>query len=335
MSVNHLVNGKLIVSVIEGKELKKEDAFKNDPYVKVKVHNSMLGKGQSTEVAKGGGSSPKWNYRLEFNLKDTDLKTNISFRVFDKGTLKDDKIGRADITLSQLASHSATWWQLRDFHDAQKVCGYILISSAFEGTGWPTSSTQPMSQSLVTQNHPITSSQSPMPSSQMLSKDQNVDLLLSWVSRGVHCKPDAAAVASLALECYHQLTPEQLQEIRASLKDFPKFLKQLDSKINETKSSTWEKVGAGGGAALGLAIANVPGAAIGAVGGWALGRQRGKRHKGEPLVGGTTVDTPQQLMIGGTESTGSAQPITYTETPPIVHGTDYQKSTLPTNQPIS
>jgi len=135
------VNGRLAVTVLEGKELKKEDLIKNDPYVKVKVHNKILGRGQKTQVAKAG-TNPKWGDTIVFDLKDTDLTTKISFRVYDKDTLKDDKIGRADLTLNQLASHTGSeWLQLHNFHDAHKICGYILVNSKFEGSGWPTGGT--------------------------------------------------------------------------------------------------------------------------------------------------------------------------------------------------
>jgi len=119
--------------------------IKNDPYVKVKVHNKILGKGQKTQVAKG--SSPKWGDTLTFDMKDTDLKTKVSFRVYDKDTLKDDKIGRVDITLAELARHTGSeWLQLHKFHDTTKITGYILVSAKFEGSGWPTSTSTTSTQ---------------------------------------------------------------------------------------------------------------------------------------------------------------------------------------------
>jgi len=161
--MSQIVNGKLFVTVLEGRELKKEDLVRNDNYVKVKVHNKILGTGKKTQISKG--SNPRWGETIEFDLKDTDLKTKISFRVYDKDTLKDDKVGRCDLTLAQLASHpSSEWLQIHKFHDTSKITGYLLISAKFEGSGWPT---RGVDQSMGTSQQPMgTSQQQPMGSSQ-------------------------------------------------------------------------------------------------------------------------------------------------------------------------
>jgi len=133
------INGTLKISVFGARDLKKRGFLKMDPYCIVELMDLE----HRTEAHKKGNCNPQWGQSFEFQLKDVDEKEEVHFLVYDKEVLKDDKIGRADLTLSKLASicqggecdiELVSWGALVRKH---KPAGYMRISATFEGSGWP------------------------------------------------------------------------------------------------------------------------------------------------------------------------------------------------------
>ena len=106
-----------------------------DPFVKYVVKGEKF----KTPVATNGHRNPKWEYSFVANLDgDEDA---IHLRVFNKGNVTDDLIGRADVELPNLdMSGSPQWYSVRDPDDFSKECGEISLSILFEGNGLPASS---------------------------------------------------------------------------------------------------------------------------------------------------------------------------------------------------
>jgi hypothetical protein len=136
---SNYVNGTLNILFLEAENLKKRDFNKMDPYCQVEFQGNKY----KTEPCAKGGQFPKWEQTLEIPIGGVSLQEKISFLVYDKELIKDNKIGRADITLQQLADMSKSGdvcnldletFQLLNKH---KPAGVLKIKPCFKGSGWP------------------------------------------------------------------------------------------------------------------------------------------------------------------------------------------------------
>jgi len=129
------INGRLYLTILEGKELSKQDpVLKMDPYCIVKIGSNE----RRTKTHNRGGSKPNWGETLTFSLSGADEKNKVKFRLWDADVVSDDRIGQANVTLGELARYPREQWiQLTSWRNKRKICGYILVSVKFEGTGWP------------------------------------------------------------------------------------------------------------------------------------------------------------------------------------------------------
>jgi len=123
------INGTLAITVLEAKDLARRDLVRNEPYCIIKVGSTKH------QTSTKHGSAPKWGEMLSFPLTDADEKLTVHVVAWDKDPGFDDIIGEADITLSELARHAGTHWV--QLTKSRKLCGSLLISSTFDGTGWP------------------------------------------------------------------------------------------------------------------------------------------------------------------------------------------------------
>jgi len=129
------INGTLSLTILEGKDLSKEDPLmKMDPYCIVKIGSTE----RRTKTHNRGGSKPSWGDTLTFSLTSADEKTPVKFRLWDADVVSDDRIGQTTVTLGELARHTREEWiQLTSWRNKRRICGYILVSVKFDGTGWP------------------------------------------------------------------------------------------------------------------------------------------------------------------------------------------------------
>jgi hypothetical protein len=125
------INGDLTLNIIEGRDLVGKD-FKGkiDPYCQVKIGKQK----QKTQPHKEGGPIPKWNQKLNFDIKEGNEKLMVEFLVKDKDFLIDDKVGRAKFPLTELQQYDNEWIQLTNKKD--KNCGAIRVGVNFTGQGW-------------------------------------------------------------------------------------------------------------------------------------------------------------------------------------------------------
>jgi hypothetical protein len=137
------VNGTLNLMILEAENLKKKDFNKMDPYVVV----DFQGHKHQTQPCKKGHQFPKWDETLEIPMEGVSLKEPISFWVYDKEILMDNKIGKIELTLQGLADLCTT----RDTCDLAletfsllnkgKPAGVLRVKPWFKGSGWPGHST--------------------------------------------------------------------------------------------------------------------------------------------------------------------------------------------------
>jgi hypothetical protein len=134
------LNGTLDLVIVEAENLKKGELIgKMDPYCEVELR----GKTFKTEHCKDGHLNPKWNETLNFRLENVNLNEQIHFMIYDKETIKDNKIGRCDITLQELAdrckSGDLCTLELQTFGliNKGKPAGVLKVKPLFNGTGWP------------------------------------------------------------------------------------------------------------------------------------------------------------------------------------------------------
>jgi hypothetical protein len=123
------INGTLAITVHEGKALANRDIVRQEPYVVIKIGGTK----HKTRTKKG--NHPAWGETLSFPLTDADEKLIVHIVVWDQDPGFDDEIGEADVTLSELARQVGTQWV--HLTKSGKSCGALLISSRFDGTGWP------------------------------------------------------------------------------------------------------------------------------------------------------------------------------------------------------
>jgi hypothetical protein len=126
------LSGKLTLTIHKGKDLKDTNLLsKQDPYVEVWVEKEKF----KTKVHEKGGTAPVWEQSFIFNLNGKEDVLHL--HCWDKETISDDSIGRADIPLKQLKFNKSEWYPVVDKDNFSKVTGSILMTVSFVGTGLP------------------------------------------------------------------------------------------------------------------------------------------------------------------------------------------------------
>ncbi|CDS05775.1 hypothetical protein LRAMOSA08303 [Lichtheimia ramosa] len=97
--------GKLSVTVVEAKDLKKEDVVgHNDVYVEAWLNKNYKQKTGTHENT----SSPIWNETLMFPVEKGDKDNKLYIRVLDKDMADSDKIGEGKLDISNLYKEGAS-----------------------------------------------------------------------------------------------------------------------------------------------------------------------------------------------------------------------------------
>jgi Ca2+-dependent lipid-binding protein len=123
------INGDLLIKVVEGRHLSGKDKGDMDPYCIVKIGIQK----QKTKPHMKGGTEPQWGDELAFDIKGGDSLMKVKFIVKDKETLLDEKVGRTEIPLPELAELNGKWIQL--INKKEENCGEIRIECKFTGEG--------------------------------------------------------------------------------------------------------------------------------------------------------------------------------------------------------
>ncbi|KAJ8661544.1 hypothetical protein O0I10_002811 [Lichtheimia ornata] len=91
--------GKLVVTVVEAQDLKKEDVVSdNDVYVEAWLNKNYK---QKTGTMKNT-SCPIWNETLVFPVEKGDKENKLYVRVLDKDVADSDKIGEGKLDFSNV-----------------------------------------------------------------------------------------------------------------------------------------------------------------------------------------------------------------------------------------
>jgi len=131
-----VLNGRLTITVVDGKDLSEKDIGKQDPYCKLHIGSEKY----KTKTHQRGGRTPSWEQAFLFSLKDVKTSEPLHIVCLDEDTIIDDTIGRVDIQLTQLLAargKGKTYFQLVDKDNFKKIAGYIGLVVEFEGTGAP------------------------------------------------------------------------------------------------------------------------------------------------------------------------------------------------------
>ncbi|SAM04318.1 hypothetical protein [Absidia glauca] len=89
--------GVLSVTIVEAKELHKEDLLKNDPFVEVFFDEKYK---QRTQEVKSS-NEPVWNETFTFNITEGSSDHKLRIKVLDKDTIGSDKIGEAKFDVAE------------------------------------------------------------------------------------------------------------------------------------------------------------------------------------------------------------------------------------------
>lgn len=123
---------RLFVRVKKAMNLKDVEMFQSmDPYCRIQIgsRNDLQDASkatrilsQDTPVHKGGGTSPVWDHKLEFELRDED--THMRMSCWDKELMsKDDLIGQRTIDLSSIGNDCKDMKEEPRVHDALDIYG--------------------------------------------------------------------------------------------------------------------------------------------------------------------------------------------------------------------
>ncbi|KAI8340132.1 C2 domain-containing protein [Chlamydoabsidia padenii] len=88
--------GTLTVTVVEARNLHKEDLMKNDPYVEIYFEDKYR---QRTQEVKSS-NNPTWNESFTFNIAEGSSEHKLKIRVNDKDLVGSDKIGEGKLDVS-------------------------------------------------------------------------------------------------------------------------------------------------------------------------------------------------------------------------------------------
>jgi len=122
-------NGALMVTLHAARGLKNVNLIgKQSPYAKLSCGSESF----QSKVHQSAGTAAEWNQAFMFNLNGVDPVFKI--HVLDKGMLKDDNIGRIDITLAELSGAVNKWYGLVDCDNFKMMAGDISLSVDWKGT---------------------------------------------------------------------------------------------------------------------------------------------------------------------------------------------------------
>jgi len=134
------ITGTLQLDVLEAHDLRRKGFKKMDPYCVIEFQGQKL----TTGAHKKGHTDPKWDQMFQFKFVEADRKDQIHFFVYDKEPIKDARIGRADVSLAQLASLSRSSGECnlelikhKHLGHGAKCAGFLRLSVKFTGNGWP------------------------------------------------------------------------------------------------------------------------------------------------------------------------------------------------------
>ncbi|ORZ22201.1 C2 domain-containing protein [Absidia repens] len=97
LSSTHAPAGVLSVTVVEAKNLHKEDLFKNDPFVEIYFDEKYK---QRTQEVKSS-NEPTWNETFTFNITEGSSDHKLRIKVLDKDTIGSDKIGEGKLDVAE------------------------------------------------------------------------------------------------------------------------------------------------------------------------------------------------------------------------------------------
>jgi len=145
MATKAMINGTLNLVIVDAENLKKKDLLnKMDPYCVVEFNDETF----KTQPHKKGHQNPTWEESLKIPVRGKSLNEKIVFSVYDKELIHDNKIGRAEFTLQQLADlgqkEDLCTVELETFGvvDKHKPAGTLKFRINFTGDGWPGSVTE-------------------------------------------------------------------------------------------------------------------------------------------------------------------------------------------------
>jgi len=130
------LNGKLTVTAVCGQDLTNVDVGKQDPFLVLELGKEKY----KTKTHKKGGTAPVWNQSFIFNLNNTDFNDVFHIQAWDEDTLSNDKIGRADVKISEvfknaLGNKDGHWFTIVNFDNFKEIRGRIQIKLEWHGTG--------------------------------------------------------------------------------------------------------------------------------------------------------------------------------------------------------
>jgi hypothetical protein len=134
------VNGTLYLTILEASNLKVSNLTTTmDPYCVVEFQSKTY----QTEYCKNGDKNPTWHETLKIPVSGVNLDQNITFYIYDKEMIKDNKIGKAELSLQELAKcckaekecdvHLKTFGLMANGEPA----GVLRVRPCFSGSGFP------------------------------------------------------------------------------------------------------------------------------------------------------------------------------------------------------
>jgi len=130
-----MMHGKLTLTVHRAENLREVQLIgKQDPYVEIKFGEYSY----KTRVHEKAGAFPVWNQDFLFNV-DNPQNEQISFLVYDKEPLIDNKICRIDMTIGRLLlkKDREQLLQLLFWENFHKIAGDLYVTAIFTGKGAP------------------------------------------------------------------------------------------------------------------------------------------------------------------------------------------------------
>jgi len=130
-----MMHGKLTITVHRAEHLREVQLIgKQDPYVEIKFGHY----GYKTKVHEKAGAFPVWNQDFLFNVANPQNE-QISFLVYDKEKLIDNKIARIDLTINRLLQKKDREQQLQlvFWENYHKIGGELYVTASYTGTGAP------------------------------------------------------------------------------------------------------------------------------------------------------------------------------------------------------
>jgi len=129
------MHGKLMLTVHRAENLREVQLIgKQDPYVEVRFGEYAY----KTKVHEKAGAFPIWNQDFLFTV-DHPQNEQLSFLVYDKEPLIDNKIARIDLTVGRLLLKKDCEQQLQlvFWENYHKIGGELYVTANFTGTGAP------------------------------------------------------------------------------------------------------------------------------------------------------------------------------------------------------